>query len=130
MATIKKLSFKEACEKTGNDFVKSLPYSKPANQEEEAWNALKRLQIYAQAYNMVRGKKWKADYANDDQPKWRVWLKYDTSLSAFVFVHTNYDCTYALSATGSRHAFRTDEIAEHVGRAHIDEWNKWLITQQ
>lgn len=129
MATIKKLSFKEACEKTGEHPVKSLPYPKPANKEEEAWNALKRLQIYADAYNMVRGKKWIADYSNSDQAKWRIWFIWDKAASAFRFHFTFYVYTNADSASGSRHAFRTDDIATHVGIEHIDDWNLWLVKQ-
>lgn len=127
MAKIKKLSFKQACTKTGQHPVKSLPYPKPANAEEEAWNALKRLQIYADAYNMVRGKKWVVDYSNDNQAKWRIWFCYDRALSAFRFGYTFHAYTFANSATGSRHVFRTEAIANHVGTAHLDEWNKWLL---
>jgi len=127
MATIKTLSFKEACEKTGNHPVKSLPYSKPANTDEEAYNALKRLEIYAEAYNMQGKKKWVPKYSNIDQAKWRIWFIWDKALSAFRFGNTHYDYTDAFTATGSRHVFRTDAIAEHVATAHIDEWNKWLV---
>ena len=56
MAKIKKLSFKEACKKTGDHPVKSLPYPKPINKRQEAYNALTRLEIFIEAYNMVRGK--------------------------------------------------------------------------
>lgn len=130
MAKIKKLSFPQACKLTGNHSVNCLPWPNPTNEEQEAWNALKRLQIYAQAYNMVGGKKWIADYKNKSQAKWRIWFYYNDALCAFVFNYTYIVYTAASSATGSRHAFRTDEIAEHVGRQHIDDWNKWLITQQ
>lgn len=127
MVKIKKLSFKEACKKAGHHPVKSLPYPKPINTEEEAWNALKRLQIYAEAYNMVRGKKWVVSYKNNNQAKWRIWFRYDPAVSAFVFIITNFDYSFAGTAAGSRHVFRTDAIAEHMATAHIDEWNKWLV---
>jgi len=127
MAKIKKLSFKEACTKTGHHPVKSLPYPKPANTEEEAWNALKRLQIYAEAYNMVRGTKWVVKYSDSNQAKWRIWFVWDSALSAFRFTYTIIEFTFANAATGSRHVFRTEAIADHVGTAHLDEWNKWLV---
>ena len=126
MATIKKLSFNEACKKTGRNPAKALPHAKPANSEQEADNAIKRIEIYHEAYNMVRGKKWKVDYGNSDQAKWWAWFRYDSSLRAFVFFITYDVYTYAIAGTGSRLVSRTSDIAEHIGRAHIDDWNKWL----
>lgn len=127
MAKIKTLSFKEACKKTGHHPVKSLPYPKPANKDEEAYNALKRLEILNEAYCMVRGKKWVVDYSNSNQAKWRAWFYFDSSLRAFVFDSTGDVYTFAYAGAGSRHVSRTSDIAEHMATAHIDEWNKWLI---
>lgn len=129
MATIKTLSFDEACELTGRNAVTALRYSKPSTDEEKADNAIKRLEIFIEAYNMVDGKKWIPNYANSNEPKWRIWFVWDRALSAFRFSYTYIACSLADSATGSRHACRTDEIAEHVGTAHLDDWNLWLIKQ-
>jgi hypothetical protein len=127
MSPIKKLTFEQACEKTGYNPANCLPFANPKNKDEEAYNALNRLEIYIEAYNMEMDKKWVADYANSEQPKWRAWFRYDTSSCAFRFLFSTYDYTIAYAATGSRHSARTSDIAEHVGKAHIDDWNKWLL---
>ena len=127
MAKIKTLSFEEACKMTGCDPVKVLPYQAPSNKDEEAYNALKQLEILIQAYNMQKGKKWIPDYSNRNQAKWRIWFFYDQSVSAFQFGDTLDGYSDADSAAGSRHACRTEEIADHVGKEHIKLWNKWLV---
>lgn len=123
---IEKLSFNEACEKTGRNPEQALRYAKPANSEEEAANALDRLKIFTEAYNMVDGKKWEPDYSNSNQAKWWAWFRYDGSLRAFVFYVTFNDCTHAAAGAGSRLVSRTSEIARFIGVEHIDDWNKWL----
>lgn len=128
MATIKKLTYEQAAEKIGIDPVKSLPFQqKNLTKKQEAYNALHRLETLIEAYNMQGKKKWIVDYGNSNQAKWRVWFIWDKAASAFRFHLTGHDYTDANSATGSRHAMRTNKIATHVGIEHLDEWNKWLV---
>lgn len=123
---LKKLSFQEACELTGRDPKQALRYATPANSEEEAANALDRLKIFTEAYNMVDGKKWEPDYSNSNQAKWWAWFRYNSSLRAFVFDVTYDGFTDAYAGTGSRLVSRTSEIAQFIATEHIDDWNKWL----
>lgn len=129
MAKIKKLTFQQACKMTGYDPVNCLPWPNPTDEGQEAYNALKRLEIYIEAYNMQGKKKWIADYSNRNQAKWRIWFIWDASAAAFRFLHTHFDYTSAGANTGSRQAIRTEELADHIGQAHIDDWNKWLVKQ-
>jgi len=125
MEKIQTLSFEEACQKTGRDAATALRYAEPVTNEEKADNAIKRLEIFTEAYNMQGEEKWVPDYSKRDS-KWYPWFVWDSALSAFRFDSTSGAYTHAYAATGSRHVSRSSEIAEHIGRAHIDDWNLWL----
>lgn len=56
---------------------------------------------------------WVPDYGNKSQPKYYVWMEYDRALSAFRFGHTYGAYTVAGSAAGSRHVFKTAELAKY-----------------
>lgn len=126
MEIIKTITLEEACELTGRDIKKSLLFPTPENSEEEGYNALRRLNIYIEAHNMVDGKKWVPDYENDDEEKWYILFEWDVAAAAFRFHYTFIGYSGAVTHTGSRHAIRTEELAEHIGRAYIEDWNKWL----
>jgi hypothetical protein len=121
MATVK--NYEAACKKLKKDPIKSLPYPTPADKDEEAYNALRMLEIMILASN---SKGWVADYGNRNQKKWYIWFIWDASVSAFRFNDTGYGYTDAPSSTGARLAMETEEIAEAIGKDHIDLWNKWL----
>ena len=89
-------------------------------QDELYLQAVKKATIITRVLNAG----WKADYANDDQTKWYVWLKYDTPLSAFVFVDTDGDFTNAYSAAGSRHVFKDAKTARYF----VEQFNT-LVNQ-
>lgn len=125
--SIKKLTLEEACELTGNTMADILPWPNPTTPRQVAYNTLSGLEILIEAYNMVDGKKWVSDYSDDNQPKYRFWLEWDSAVSAFVFHDTFNGYSFAYTATGSRHDCRTREIAEFVATEHLDEWNKWHI---
>lgn len=67
---------------------------------------------------------WKANYADKNQPKYYVWMRYDTALCAFVFYYTHYVYTFAYSATGSRHVFKDAATAKYF----VTQFNK-LVNQ-
>jgi len=56
---------------------------------------------------------WVPDYSNGKQPKYYVWMKYDPALSAFRFGFTHNEYTHADAAAGSRHVFKTAELAKY-----------------
>ena len=70
---------------------------------------------------------WKPDYSNKKEEKWYVWMQYDQSVSAFRFGITLYVCTDAISATGSRHVFKSAELAKYFANNFTDLINKIIL---
>ena len=81
----------------------------------------------ARVITRVLNGEWKADYTNDKQQKWHVWMRYDSSLRAFVFGITSDDCTDAHAGTGSRHAFKDQPTAKYFATQFADVINAVLL---
>lgn len=78
-------------------------------QDEFYLQAVKKATIITRVLNAG----WKADYSDKSQPKYYVWMRYDPAVSAFVFDYTSDEFTDANTAAGSRHVFKTAELAKY-----------------
>lgn len=70
---------------------------------------------------------WKANYDDDKQPKYYVWMVYDKAASAFRFFGTYDVYTGAYSATVSRHVFKDAKTARYFVEQFNTLVNKILL---
>lgn len=91
----------------------------------EALDALNRLFIIAQAWNIMDG--FVPDFSDWKQNKWFPWFKYDKDVGKFVWVLTNNSPDCADTGFGSRLCFKTSERATQFGKQFSDLYNKVFL---
>lgn len=93
--------------------TKSVPTFRGLLEKDRKYHiALFKWELIVKAYNIVRDKKWKADYLNEDQYKYYpfCYLKKDNSQpSGFAFSYTGYNYSFTYAFVGSRQFFQTSE---------------------
>jgi hypothetical protein len=99
------------------DMVKTvedaLALDKGWTAEDENWlMAVKTSSILTRVLN----EGWEPDYNDNSEPKWYVWMHYDRSSCAFRFLISNFGYTFANAAAGSRHVFKTEELAKYFAK--------------
>ncbi len=70
---------------------------------------------------------WKADYADDDQPKYYPYFVYDSASSSFRFYDSYGDYSHAGAGGGVRLSLETREESDYVGKTFINEFNALLL---
>lgn len=71
--------------------------------------------------------KWKADYSNSLQWKWRPWFVYDTASSAFRFSGSGDIHVNTFAGSGVRRVFETEEQSDYAGKTFINEYNDEIL---
>lgn len=116
-------NYEDACALEGTCPIDNLPYLTPKNDDDRYLNAIKKSIVIVRVLNGD----WKANYADKDQNKWYVWMRYDSSLRAFVFNFTYNVYTHAHAGTGSRHVFKDAETAKYFATQFADVINAALL---
>jgi hypothetical protein len=119
-------TFADACKITGDNPVKSLPYAKPANEEQEAINGFAQLSIIRKALNGD----WVADWADGNQVKYWPWMKYNpdkNSSSGFRLSYGGYVSGVTHASVGSRLCFKDKETAIYAGTQFASIYEKVFI---
>jgi hypothetical protein len=107
MQTIK--TFTDACLKIGKDPMAT-------------YHPFEKLEIIIAA---IVGD-WKADYSDEEQPKYYPYFIYDASSSCFRFHLSVCAYTSAIAGSGVRLSLETREQSDYVGKTFIDEYNALL----
>lgn len=114
----------DACKATGEHPVKSLPYPKPVNDEQEAINAFAMLSIIRRALNGT----WEADWNNSSQPKYYPWMRINLSNpSGSRLSYGDYANVSSGTAVGSRLCFPSKEVAEYAGKQFAAVYEKMFL---
>lgn len=121
-------SFEIGCEKLGLDPGKCLPdVSNVPERFRASITAHVKLCIITEAANEQK----QFDWNDSDQEKWYPWFDLekdeDINPSAFRFVVTCYDLTYAFAGGGSRLCFFSDEDATYHGQQHVDLYRELMV---
>lgn len=103
-------TFEDACKKVGKD-----PLAKYSSSE--------KIDIITAA---IVGK-WKSDYSNSSQWKWRPWFIWDSASSAFRFFDSFFDVTIPTAGSGVRRVFETEEQSDYAGKTFLKEYNDELL---
>jgi hypothetical protein len=125
-----KTKFEQACENQGYDPDKIMPdFSMYPEKHREALASLAELLIMADDANKdEEGKDWEADWNDNDQQKWRVWVDMEehkkNNPSGFRFDGAYYGCTTACANLGSRLSFRNEKIAKKFFEDNKDHYKK------
>jgi hypothetical protein len=108
-------TFEDACQETGED-PNDLKFSTGTPDE----IAYKKIKVVVKALNQG----WVPDYSNSNQRKWYPWFQF--SGSGFRFFGAIYGCTFTDSSGGSRLCLPSEELAVHLGKTFISEFNQFL----
>lgn len=111
-------TFEDACEDQGIHPVTALPYTKPANDHEEAVNAIAKLFIIAKSLN----EGWKADLTDTAQYKYYPWFKYSGSGLSYAY----YGSWTTRTICGVRLCFKSAELAVYAGTHFLDIYKKFM----
>ncbi len=115
-------SFEHAISMKGVGAEDILSFPNPKNRKEFYHNAIDKLIFLADCIN----NKFKADFNNTNQKKWRPWFEWNESKSAFVFSDTYYRYDSTTTNVGVRLHFENTEHAEYFGKQFIDLHNEVL----
>ncbi len=119
-------TFEDACTIQNKKVDDVIPFKIPfTTQDQTACNLLVQLRMI----NSALCEDWQADYADDDQKKWRPWFKWDASSSCFRFSFSGYDYTAAHAGSGVRLVFPTKELSDYFGTQFEKLNSDYLITQ-
>lgn len=122
MDTIK--TWPDACKATGEHPVKSLPYPKPVNDEQEAINAFAMLNIIRRALNGA----WEPDWNNINQVKyWPYFYIYPNKASGSRLSYHDFGSGFSASSVGSRLCFPTKELAQYAGKTFSTVYEKMFV---
>lgn len=91
----------------------------------EALIALNELFTIAEAWNKADG--FVPDFLDIKQKKWFPKFKYDKDAAGFVYFYTEFSCSVASVAFGSRIFFKTSERAEQFGKQFATLYNKAFL---
>lgn len=91
----------------------------------EALNALNRLFTIAEAWNKADG--FVPDFSDIKQKKWFPKFKYDKDAAGFVYLYTDFSCSFSSGTFGKRICFKTSERAEQFGKKFAELYNKVFI---
>ena len=91
----------------------------------EALIALNELFTIAEAWNKEDG--FVPDFLDIKQKKWFPKFKYDKDAAGFVYFYTDFSCSVASAAFGSRICFKTRERAEQFGKQFVTLYNKAFL---
>jgi len=108
--------------------TKSVPTFRGMLEKDRKYHiAVFKWELIVKAYNILRDKKWKADYLNENQYKYYPWcqLKKDKSQpSGFAFSDSAFNYSYTFTRVGSRQFFQTSDdvmdALEKFGQIYIE----------
>jgi len=112
-------TFEDACEELAVEPAKVIPFSSPADDHQEALNAVAKIFIIAKALNGD----WKADFSNKDQYKYYPWFRF---IPGSGLSYRGCDCWATHSPCGVRLCYKDAETAEYTGKQFLDIYKKFL----
>lgn len=93
----------------------------------EALIALNQLFTIAEAWNKADG--FVPDFSDIKQKKWFPKFKYDKDAAGFVYLYTDFSCSFTSATFGQRICFKTSERAEQFGKQFAELYNKVFLSK-
>lgn len=124
----------EEVETSVEDFISDFESAKrylnlkgPNEKNIAALIALDQLFTIAEAWNKADG--FVPDFSDIKQKKWFPKFKYDKDAAGFVYLYTDFSCSFASATFGQRICFKTSERAEQFGKQFAELYNKIFLSK-